>query len=735
MILRRLRVQRFLGLQDASFEFARGINVIIGPNEAGKSTLRAAIRTVLYGNPVTTSVNKREANTSWGAEDPPLLVLEFELGERIFRLTKDYARRAIIIADEAGRTWERHKDVQERLGVAVGLATEELFVATAQVAQAELERIHIESVARGLGRLLSGAGEDVTAAIRRLDQRVTAMEKGSKAYGTVRNPGILRSLSDQVAALRELFSRLRASVAAIERKQVAYIELAATSKRLSEDLAAKGTLLQLNRQILQDEERRRSLVREEKMLGERVTNIHENLHKLDTIDRALEEATAAGVPDDAAVQALRGLQGRIAGQDDQIQRLRRTLQEAPPEPSRGVRARGIALAAAGLLGGLLGLILVSFGSVGAGGSLLAVGAVSGLWGWWTFFRVTQQRRQFAFRRADRQAQLGALERESEDAKEALAAHVMQCGAASAQDLENRFASYQGLVRDRKHIGDFLEKLRGGRSDEEVTEQWKTVQREIFVLEEQLRSPAIADKRLTALQVSALEQEVKRLTQEVPQVTDKERRLSYELDHLAADAETLPGVEEQLQEAEDSLATARTRHAVYRTALEGLERAKQLAEVPARTVMESRASEYLRVLSDGRYARIRVGEESLKIEVYSEDAGKWVDAEEPSLSRGTLDLVYLAARLALVHVLAGGKHPPLLFDDPFVTLDERRRSAVADLLRTLSETYQIFLFTCSPEYTRCADRVITLDGAPHHPAVESPERVPVPSVGPLWDRLS
>ena len=51
MILRRLRIQRFLGLTDATFEFAPGINVIVGPNEAGKSTLRRAIRTASSRKP------------------------------------------------------------------------------------------------------------------------------------------------------------------------------------------------------------------------------------------------------------------------------------------------------------------------------------------------------------------------------------------------------------------------------------------------------------------------------------------------------------------------------------------------------------------------------------------------------------------------------------------------------------------------------------------------------------
>jgi uncharacterized protein YhaN len=98
---------------------------------------------------------------------------------------------------------------------------------------------------------------------------------------------------------------------------------------------------------------------------------------------------------------------------------------------------------------------------------------------------------------------------------------------------------------------------------------------------------------------------------------------------------------------------------------------------------------------------------MEIEVWSEEAGKWIRPAEPDLSRGTADLVYLAARVALVDVLAVDARPPLLFDDPFVTFDtERQRRAIA-WLRELSRDRQILLFTCNDAYAAYADRVIRL----------------------------
>ncbi len=732
MILRRLRLRRFLGIHDGSYEFAPGINVIVGPNEAGKSTLRTAIRTVVYGNPATTSSGKRDEFRSWGAQEPPELILEFEVDERVFTLTKDFGRRTVVLADGTGRMWEQHKVVQERLAAVLGLPTEELFEATAQIAQAELERIHVDSVARELGRIISGGGEDVAVAVRRLDQRVRVMEKGNKGQ-PIKEPGELRALDDRVAAVRADHRRLTASVAEAERERVERDETLAMLKRLGDEFAANRALLELNRRILQEEEHLQARKREEAMLEERVKNIEENLSKLDAIDKALETTTATGVPGEDAVSFVRSQQGRIVGLEAQIQRLGKALNESPGEVTTGARTWRMALIVAGGLAGLVGLLSTLLARSSAGVVLAVFGSGAALAGLWSLHRMAEARRLWTIRLEERQRHLAELEEEASQARMELAERLGELGSASVKEVEDRFEQYHGLVRDRSQVAKFLSELRGGSSDEVIAEQWKTVRRDIFAIEERLRAPEIADKRLTPLQVQALERDVERLDHGVAKLEERERRLSWELERLATDTEALPVVEEQWQEAEDALQAVRHRHAVYRAALEGLEEARRLAEVPVRKVMEDRACEYLQTLSGGRYTHLQV--DALGVRVWADQADGWVEAKEPSLSRGTVDLVYLSARLALVKVLARAKQPPLLFDDPFVTFDEDRRAASAELLKRLSQTYQIFLFTCSRYYDSYADRLIDLSAqAEVESRVLEPQRASIPSVGPLWDRL-
>ena len=90
---------------------------------------------------------------------------------------------------------------------------------------------------------------------------------------------------------------------------------------------------------------------------------------------------------------------------------------------------------------------------------------------------------------------------------------------------------------------------------------------------------------------------------------------------------------------------------------------------------------LAAATGGRYRRVRVDDKTLDIEVHAPEKDDWVPVS--SLSQGTLDLVYLVARLGLVRLVTGDRRPPLVFDDPFVTLDDARAARALGLLKSIA----------------------------------------------------
>jgi len=742
VILHRLVLRRFLGLPDASFDFRPGLNVIVGPNEAGKSTLRVAIRTALYENPATTSARSREQFRTWGVDEPPELHLEFELNGRRFTLTKNYATRKVVLADRLGQTWEAHKAVQERVVAALGLPTDDLFDATAHIAQAHLERIHVNSIGKELGRVIGGGGEDVTAALRRLDSYIKALERGSRGTA-VREPGALASAERRVAALRDEVEALRRSAAGAERARKELNAATAERARLEAAVAAKKALLDSNREILQLEERLAARKREEQMWEQRVRQIEEYAARLEALGRELESATAGGVIDEEATRGLRTLHERRVSREHDLTAVRHELSPPPGESGTSRLPRlavlvGILLAASGAIGfqtlGSWALVLIGVGTAG-----IIAGA-------WAGMRAAQMRQLGVARWEDRERRRQGIERELNTLAVEIQSLLDRIGCATVQEAETRLRRYQDLVQQRQQTVDFLASVREGRDDEAIIEAWKTVRRDIFGLEERLRAPEVAAKRLTPLQVQTLEREVPELDRHLALARRQEMKSAVEVERLTADAEQLAAREEHLHDAEEALVRVRRHHQVCRAALDGLVEARRAAEVPLRQIVERKASEYLRIATAGRYTRMQVEGETLELSVWSEDAGGWVTAAEPQLSRGTVDLVYLAARLALVTVLTGGKRPPLLFDDPFITFDERRRTAALEVLRALSKEHQVFLFTCSRDYDGYAERLIELSdrhevGRDRSPAGDRPRPAEIAEatqpegapVGPLWER--
>ena len=60
------------------------------------------------------------------------------------------------------------------------------------------------------------------------------------------------------------------------------------------------------------------------------------------------------------------------------------------------------------------------------------------------------------------------------------------------------------------------------------------------------------------------------------------------------------------------------------------------------------------ITNGRYRRIRVDDQTLDIRVFSPEKADWIEVSQ--LSQGTVDQIYLAARLGLVRLVTGDRRP-------------------------------------------------------------------------------
>ncbi len=266
MKLRRLTVAGFGRLAGRTFAFADGLNVVFGPNEAGKSTLAAAVVASLYG-----AGRRKDAWRPWDG-GPYATTLVYQLADgRTFEVRRDYTRdsKGVQIYDADGN------DVAAEVAAGKTISPGDVhlqipydaFVNASCVLQQNvgIDPERNASIATALARALDGGPREDAAlgAIKRLDD-------ARKSYvgtprSTVNNPlrvmrGALvrrtadadaaRAARDELAQLRERRAAVvaerdrlaqRLAVAEHEAKAVRAAELRARLDQLHvyrEDLAA-----------------------------------------------------------------------------------------------------------------------------------------------------------------------------------------------------------------------------------------------------------------------------------------------------------------------------------------------------------------------------------------------------------------------------------------------------------------------------------------------------------------
>ena len=104
-----------------------------------------------------------------------------------------------------------------------------------------------------------------------------------------------------------------------------------------------------------------------------------------------------------------------------------------------------------------------------------------------------------------------------------------------------------------------------------------------------------------------------------------------------------------------------------------------------------AASYMSEMTGGRYEDVFINRDfSAKVRTTDDVVAR----EAEYLSAGTLDLMYLAVRLAVCELaLPEGERCPLIIDDALVNLDEKRMEQAMELLRDISRDRQVILFSC------------------------------------------
>lgn len=284
------------------------------------------------------------------------------------------------------------------------------------------------------------------------------------------------------------------------------------------------------------------------------------------------------------------------------------------------------------------------------------------------------------RAASLEWRLEAEQKDSAKQEEGLARRLALGGADSIEhwhDLANRRKQYRDAWEERSRLQEKLDSLLLGDTLEALR---KAVEKDSPAVESFRRLPAVVKEELQSLRTALAAR------------SKQEHELQLEIAKRTAG-------QRSLSEIDEDLAVVRSRIERMELELEAATYAAVLIEEVARDRhsriaprMATLAGTYLRDITGGVYNELFIGRD-LRISVRIPQTKKLSEGPRNGLSKGTVDQIYLALRLALVRSLSdSGESIPLLLDDPFANYDDDRLAKALNLLRRIGAPIR---FSCSP----------------------------------------
>jgi DNA repair exonuclease SbcCD ATPase subunit len=593
----------------------------------------------------------------------------------------------------------------ELLAELSGVPTEGFFRSTASVRHHELAGLQRdESALRDrLQASISGADRGTSRAKKQLERAL----QGLRASGA-KNPGRLKVAEDAVA---DVTAGLRSGEEGLARLERDRDTLSLARERRSETEKA----LTERRALLEKARQAERLSTERDAAKERYERYRSAVIVRDELV-VLEANHPSPMPVAVlrpAVERLRGLETKIATLEAQLEGEIQVSFEVPPEPRWQPLSRmavvlaavGVVVAVAGFLLNLTGILELGSLLPLLGGIIAVVGVAFGLAAAW-LRRGDRVQKQLRDVEVDRRLRgRSEIEQDLKLTQAERASELDTLGLPGLEEAEDQLRAEEAHVAEIDQRRARLAGLVGEEPRERLPERRDTAALEIEQKTAALEALGPIAKEPRARE--RLEVEVADAERQLERARDDEADARARVEQNPVDAEEVAALEERLAGWTEELAALRRRDRVYALTLREINAAEQATMQRATRYLERRMVKDVARVTDGRYRRVRVDDTNLGVDVFSPEKNDWVPVTD--LSQGTLDVVYLAARLGLVRLVTGDRRPPLILDDPFVTLDDERAPRALELLREVAADFQVIYLTTSDRYDALADKVVVLAG--------------------------
>lgn len=748
MIIQKINIKSFGMINEMTLEFSDSINVIEGQNEAGKSTIAAFIKYMLYGfdnRDDSERLSEREKHISWttGKAEGSMTVLVKDKQYLITRSTvltegssrPIYKEECSIVDLETGSPVFGKVPAGE---VFFGVNSE-LFDNTAFVGQIGDSKLNENSVRESIENILFSGSEKIN------NQRAAAkvgvkMETLLHKSGT---GGVIYDLMRRSDEFEEKFREADDANKKILAKEAKLHEIK-ESRQAEKERQAKLCDLDMcyrNVLIIQDFDKLHELEAEFDAMNEEysafvtnntragfvptaqyLTDLALARRGVDESYRNLIEANQHYTDEKNAVGITREIEGQIELSDES------GGEDAVRESAKGIRKEQIKNIAFGVIGAL-SLIAAAVVEIVAKGVLagvffrilFALIGVAGLGavGVMTLFFLKNMDRLAAIQKRFSTKTLEELYEKLNVIKEARAKRdgiirstenariAVELAKEKYEDAKNVLLEVilrWGEEPPAAGLGEFLDGLESmAREYLEAERELLDRRREVEIRVRDLRAslagkseidiralvPPLKRKVLNEIDhdeiLAGIEDSKLKITAQDLLAEEVEREL-YLLKTSAID----PGeLYSKIQANDEKIEELKSQHKAYYVALKAIENASDNLREEISPRLGEYSTKLMEIMTDKQYSSFDVTEGM--VVTFKDALGK--EKSVDFLSGGTRDMTYVAVRMALIDMLYTEK-PPICFDESFAHQDNvRARSMMRAIVSLADEGHQSFIFTC------------------------------------------
>ncbi len=676
MKIKKLYPEAFGKFQKREFQFSDGLNVIYGENEAGKSTLTAFLRAMLFGlEKPRGRAGKQDPYTRYQPLDTPGAyqgAMELEIGEKEYRIERVFyqnERRIRLTNRKTGREIPARWEVMQQL---LPELSESGFLNTVSVPQ-------------------SGAATDATLAAE-LQNYMANLSAAKKQEVDV--SGAISKLSEQIRQLdaKKLPEQIRQLEQKLEQEETQMLLL---DQRAQERREAQERLLEVEKELSDlQKEKSESHDAEFSVMFERFLTYRSNLREYEDRQRellakkeSLMEAQDVDTQEEVRrLEVYREKKQQILKKEEEMRREEERFLEESKQRAKSAKKADRWLCILSVL------LLLTAGALFFLPVAAAVSAVCAL----ALFAAFAVRKKC---RKRKEAQLAEEQRQSalQAEKECEAVRMELADEPTEEEQSEQIAK----LREEKAIArSHLESLAAQQKREKKTEEDLRLQEEALLAYfrqfgevSELTEPEVRNiqGRLLAQSASS-EHRRKELLSESTNLQNEIARLDGVLEQgVQLEAKSME-YRTSLCELQSRLSEDTQEKQAILLAQETLKKLSEEIHDSFGKELNKTASAYVKKLTNGAYRKLTLDE---KLQLKVDASGRYIKPEQ--CSAGTLEQLYLAVRLAVGETMYQSEPLPLIFDDAFAYYDDAR---LLETLRMLAQCgRQVLLFTCHKREAR------------------------------------